>query len=88
MPGLNVTNYGEEVRTVVDHSSTTPNDCLAWAAIIFATNVLDEPRRPPGIEDTPTLSQVRMACAAEPHAMGATLHRISSSKSALPYVRR
>src|SRR6185503_10482404 len=43
IPGDRVSGdgYGEQVRTRVDHSSNTPYDCLATAAIIFSTAVQD-----------------------------------------------
>jgi len=37
-PGL---GFGEEVSTTVDHTKTSPSDCLAWAAIAFSTTVQD-----------------------------------------------
>ena len=33
--------YGEEVTTRVDHGSSSPYDCLAWAAIVMSTTVQD-----------------------------------------------
>ena len=38
MPGKDfLGGYGEEVSTTVDHGSSTPYECLSWAAIIFST---------------------------------------------------
>ena len=40
MPGTDQhTGYGEEVTTKVDHKSNSPQDCLAWAAVVFSTSV-------------------------------------------------
>jgi hypothetical protein len=36
--------YGETVTTTVDHGSTSPYDCLSWAAIIFSAAVPDQDR--------------------------------------------
>jgi hypothetical protein len=33
--------YGEEVQTRVDHTTFNPYDCLAWAGIVFSTQVAD-----------------------------------------------
>ncbi len=33
--------YGEQVQTRVDHTSTSPYDCLSWAATVFSTTVQD-----------------------------------------------
>jgi hypothetical protein len=42
MPGTdNHDGYGETVTTRVDHTKTTPYDCLTWAAIIFSSAVPD-----------------------------------------------
>ena len=41
MPATATADYGEEVQTRVDHTSTTPFDCLAWAATVFSTQVQD-----------------------------------------------
>ena len=42
MPGTDLgTGFGEQVTTTVDHTSSSPYDCLSWAAIIFSTTVQD-----------------------------------------------
>ncbi len=42
MPGTDLNNgYGEQVAITVDHTKTSPYDCLAWAAMIFSTTVKD-----------------------------------------------
>ena len=42
MPGTDLgTGFGEQVTTTVDHTSSSPYDCLSWAAIIFSTTVED-----------------------------------------------
>src|SRR4030095_2221297 len=33
--------YGETVTTKIDHTSTSPYECLAWSAMIFSTTVRD-----------------------------------------------
>ena len=33
--------FGEEVQTRVDHATENPYDCLAWAGIVFSTDVAD-----------------------------------------------
>ena len=34
--------YGETVTAKVDHQNSAPADCLAWAAMVFSTPVLDD----------------------------------------------
>jgi hypothetical protein len=41
MPGTDGGVYGEQVTTRVDHGSTSPYDCLSWAAVVFSTTVHD-----------------------------------------------
>ena len=41
MPATSSLPYGEQVQTQVDHTSTSPYDCLSWAATVFATTVED-----------------------------------------------
>jgi hypothetical protein len=35
------TVYGEMVTTKIDHTSTSPYECLSWSAMIFSTTVRD-----------------------------------------------
>jgi hypothetical protein len=34
-------DYGERVTTTIDHTSTSPYECLSWSAMIFSTTVRD-----------------------------------------------
>jgi hypothetical protein len=45
--------FGETATTKVEHSSLSPNECLAWGAIIFSIGVRDEDRDglPDGLEN-------------------------------------
>ena len=40
MPGTDLhTGYGEQVTTRVDHTKSSPYDCLAWAAVVFSARL-------------------------------------------------
>src|SRR5262249_45232228 len=53
MPGAHVAEYGEVISTGVDHSNTSPYDCLSWGAVIVSTPVadVDHDGLPDGLED-------------------------------------
>jgi hypothetical protein len=53
---LIVTEYGEEVTTTVQNTNNNPNDCQAWAAVFFSTEVadVDDDGLPDGVEDSAT----------------------------------
>src|SRR5262249_50856899 len=53
MPGPHVAEYGEVISTGVDHSNTSPYDCLSWGAVIVSTPVadVDHDGLPDGLED-------------------------------------
>jgi hypothetical protein len=83
-PTLDVTNqmnlrtdsfpYGEQVTTSVDHTSSTPYDCLAWAAIVFATPVadVDADGLPDKLEELSGLKEPDDTPLPDLHAMGAS----------------
>jgi hypothetical protein len=55
MPGTTPTGplYGEQETTTVDHTNTSPYDCISWGAVIFSAAVKDDDHDgiPDGIED-------------------------------------
>ena len=75
MPGTDRNiGYGEEVTTRVDHSKTSPYDCLAWAAIVFSTRVQDADGDglPDKLEDVSGLMDPDGRPLPDLHAMGAS----------------
>src|SRR5688572_21107346 len=69
--------FGEQVTTRVDHGSTSPYDCLAWAAIIFSTTVQDTDGDGliDTLEDVSGLKDPSGAALPDFHAMGASSTR-------------
>jgi hypothetical protein len=69
----NSTTYGEQVTTRIDHTSTTPYECLAWSAIIFSTPVVDNDQDglPDKLEDTSGLREPDDSPLPNLSAMGA-----------------
>ena len=64
-------NFGQQVVTELDHTSSSPDDCLTWAAIIFSTTVAD--RDKDGLIDRLEDSTIEMK---EPN--GAPLPRLNA----------
>jgi uncharacterized protein YjbI with pentapeptide repeats len=74
MPGTDGGNFGEQVTTRVDHVSTSPYDCISWAAIVFSTTVddVDGDGLVSKLEDTSGLVNPANQPYPDLHAMGAT----------------
>jgi hypothetical protein len=75
MPGTDPNDgFGEKVTTTSDHTSTTPNDCLAWSAIIFSTTVADTDAdgQPDKLEETNNMKLPDGTPLPDLKAMGAT----------------
>ena len=75
MPGNDLLEGdGEEVRTFVDHGSTSPYECLSWAAIIFSTTVMDtdSDEIPDKLEDVSGLKDPNGEALPDLWAMGAS----------------
>ncbi len=66
--------YGEQVTTTVDHTSSSPYECLAWSAIIFSTTVQDADHDglPDRLEDISGLLAPNGTPLPDLHAMGAS----------------
>ena len=75
MPGTDPGDgFGEKVTTTSDHTNTTPNDCLAWSAIIFSATVADTDADglPDKLEDTNNMKLPDNTPLPDLKAMGAT----------------
>src|SRR6185436_6855529 len=81
MPGTNSALYGEEVQTTVDHSKTSPFDCLSWAAIVFSTTVMDA--EGDGLVDKLEDQSGLLNPAGEPYADIHAMHASSEHKDLL-----
>ena len=66
--------YGEMVTTKIDHTSTSPYECLAWSAMIFSSTVsdIDADGLPDKLEDQSGLKSPDGKPLPDLHAMFAT----------------